>query len=184
MPLSTQANRKLVHHRQINVKGYERDDGLWDIEAHMTDQKPFSFVNRDRGGFIHAGENLHNMWLRITIDQSLLIHDCQAAIDDSPFKMCPEISQVFSGLKGITIGLGWSREVRKITGGINGCTHLNELLKPIATVAFQTIFGVQYAGKDKDNKKTQRPPFLDTCHTFSTRSQVVHDFWPQFAKKD
>ncbi len=183
MPLPPANARQLSHHRQIDVKGYQRDDGLWDIDAHMTDQKPFTFANKDRGGFIVAGDYLHDMWLRITVDKKMIIHQCYASIDSSPFAMCPQINQQFSKLKGIQIAPGWSRKVRKITGGINGCTHLNELLKPIATVAFQTIYGGQYASKNKDNSETRKPPFLNTCHTFDDASQVVKDFWPQYYKR-
>ncbi len=183
MPLKNTSKRTLCHQRNIEVKGYRRDDGLWDIEAHMLDLKPFSFENRDRGGFIHAGEALHDMWLRVTIDDHLLIHQCQAAIDASPFAICPQVEKAYAGLKGIHIAPGWTRKVRQLTGGVQGCTHLNELLKPIATVAFQTIYGAQYAGRKKDDRKTAQPPFLNTCHTFDVHSEVVRDFWPEFYQK-
>ena len=39
MPLTNPAPRKLMHTRAIDCKGYERADGLWDIEAHLVDTK-------------------------------------------------------------------------------------------------------------------------------------------------
>ena len=43
MALPTPAPRKLSHTRQVMLHGYQREDGLWDIEAHMRDTKPFAF---------------------------------------------------------------------------------------------------------------------------------------------
>ena len=45
MPLSQAAPRKHLHTRAITVQGYARDDGLWDIEGHMTDNKSYTFTN-------------------------------------------------------------------------------------------------------------------------------------------
>lgn len=36
------APRRLAHTRQIVCSGYVRDDGLYDIEARMTDTKDYS----------------------------------------------------------------------------------------------------------------------------------------------
>ena len=41
--------RKHVHTRAIDYRGFERDDGMWDIEAHMTDTKTYAFNNNWRG---------------------------------------------------------------------------------------------------------------------------------------
>ena len=38
-----------MHTRTVECRGYLRDDGLWDIEGHMTDTKPFDIPNEDRG---------------------------------------------------------------------------------------------------------------------------------------
>ena len=37
MPLSTSAPRQLMHNRAIECRGYQREDGLWDIEGHLVD---------------------------------------------------------------------------------------------------------------------------------------------------
>ena len=40
MPLSPPPERELLHSRDIVLRGYRRADGLYDIEAHLTDTKP------------------------------------------------------------------------------------------------------------------------------------------------
>ena len=39
MPLSTPQERELLHSRDIVLRGYQRADGLYDIEAQLTDTK-------------------------------------------------------------------------------------------------------------------------------------------------
>ena len=43
MPLSPPAPREPIHTRAIDLRGYRREDGLWDIEGHLTDVKCYDF---------------------------------------------------------------------------------------------------------------------------------------------
>jgi hypothetical protein len=142
MPLSPATPRKLLHQRDIQVRGYERADGLVDIEAHMTDTKTYSWGNQDRGG-IQAGEPLHDMWVRITIDHDMMIHACEASMDATPYNVCPGAAPGMGQLAGLKIGKGFLRAAMHRIGGVAGCTHLRELLQPLATVAFQSMHGLR-----------------------------------------
>ena len=115
MPLSSAAAREHLHTRTITCKGYRRKDGLWDIEAHMTDIKTYSFDNRDRGA-IQAGEPVHEMWVRLTLDLDFRIHDLEAVTDLSPFHICKEAAEGMRRLIGLQIGPGWRRKVHDLVG--------------------------------------------------------------------
>ncbi len=176
MPLSPAAPREKLHNRDLTCRGYRREDGLWDIEGHLVDTKTYSFPNRDRGE-VKAGEPVHEMWIRLTIDEDLLIHAAEAATDFGPYAICPDIVDRFRRLEGLRIGPGWTREVNKRVGGVNGCTHLVELLRPVATTAFQTLV----AARSKRPQDPNRRPFLlDTCHAHASDSIVVKERWPRF----
>lgn len=180
MPLSTPAPRKLLHTRTVECFGYERDDGLWDVEGHMTDVKTYSFANRDRGGEIRAGEPVHGMWLRITIDTDMRIHAAEASTDYSPFAICPEIAGAYRRLVGLRIGRGWNRRLKELFGGVAGCTHLTELLGPMATTAYQTLYKVREKKAEELQKLDAPPPILGTCHAFAPSSSVVQWLFPKF----
>ncbi len=179
MPLTNSAPRKLMHRRLITCQGYLRRDGLWDIEGHLLDTKTFNFRNRDRGGEIKPGEPVHDMWLRLTMDHDFLIHDVEAVMDYSPFNLCPRIGEAFKKLKGLRIGPGWNRKTKELLGGIQGCTHLVELLGPLATTAYQTIYGAHAENEDAQPQRG-KPGILDTCHALASDSEVVRDYWPRF----
>jgi hypothetical protein len=183
MPLSKSAPRKAVHTRTVTCQGYQREDGLWDIEGFMTDTKPFPLPNAHRGGYINAGEALHGMAIRLTIDTQMKVHEAEAVIDYSPFGGCPRITERFKKLVGLSIVHGWTKQVKDLFAGIDGCTHLTDLLAPIATTAFQVMITHKTGdGMKFYEKAIEAPPHLNTCHMLDEASEVVAERWPQFYK--
>jgi hypothetical protein len=183
MPLPPASKRQHIHTRTISYHGYERDDGLFEIEAHMTDTKSYEFSN-DWRGKIKVGEALHEMLLRVTLDDRFEIKDIEAATDNSPFAMCPDIAPNYKALIGITMGAGWRKAIRQKVGGKAGCTHLTELLFPMATVAFQTISPLKWKRRKESGAAVtdspRRPQVLDTCHAWASDSPVVKKNAPKF----
>ncbi len=178
MPLSPPASRTPMHTRTIECRGYQRDDGLWDIEATLVDTKAYGFDNKDRG-HVPPGEPLHGMVMRLTVDDDLLIHDAEAATDYAPFFQCADIAPAYGKLKGMTIGPGFDKKVRALFAGAEGCTHLRELLRPMATAAYQTIFPARER-KRQEAPATTPPPLLDTCFALRADGPVVKRDFPRF----
>jgi len=179
MPLSQAAPRRLIHTRAIECKGYERDDGLWDIEAHLVDTKTYLHTRRHGGQERQPGEPLHNMWLRLTIDLDMRIHDAEAKTDEGPYPVCGDIAVNFKSLAGVKIGPGWRREIAARLGGVKGCTHLVELLGPLGTTAFQATGRARQAREA--GKPLLRKPFqLNSCHVYKDDSEAVRERWPEY----
>jgi hypothetical protein len=156
MPLSAPAPRHLKHTRTVECRGYHRDDGLWDIEGHLVDTKPFDVPNMDRpGNVLPAGEPMHEMWIRLTVDIDLLIHDVEVVTD-------------------------WRPYYGELLGGTKGCTHLVELLGPLATTVYQTLYGARERAKPSGSDG-KRPPLIGTCHMYAADGDLVRKRWPQWA---
>ncbi len=185
MSLSAPVPRKKLHTRTIELNGYHREDGLWDIEAHLTDIKTYPIPNQFRGG-IEPGEALHEMLVRLTVDDRFSIVDVEAITLNSPFKICPNITDVYKELIGINIGVGWRRAIQEKVKGRLGCTHITELLQPLATISFQTMMGnIQKKTKPKDNierEKHFKPMVLNSCHAWAEDSEVVKMHFPEYYK--
>jgi len=179
MPLPPPAPRKPMHNRAIECRGYEREDGLWDIEGHLVDTKTYATTARDTGQSRQPGEAVHNMWLRLTIDLDMKIHDAEAATDAGPYVHCGAITPNFKALKGVTIGAGWRRKTLELLGGINGCTHLVELLGPLGTTAFQAT-GRAREQHNAGKPVTRKPYQLNACHMYKDDGPAVKERWPQF----
>jgi hypothetical protein len=182
MPLSSPLPREPVHIRHVVCNGFRRADGLWDIEGHLTDVKTYDFDSRYRGT-VAAGTPVHEMWIRLTVDDQLVIRAIEAVTDYSPFPICPAVTANFARLKGVNIRPGFFNKVREILGGIEGCTHLVEMLGPIATTAYQTIYPYRERlrrERGEERPAGARPPFLDTCHSWSSKGEVVKEIYPTF----
>jgi hypothetical protein len=180
MPLSAPTARILTHTRVVTCHGYERSDNLWDIEGRIVDTKPYAFPNKDRGGEIKADEALHDMSIRLTIDDNLKVRDAEAVIDDSPYNYCKCVTAVAKKLIGLQIAPGWTTKSKQAMGSNRGCTHLTELLGPVATTAIQTIFSSKSRSKDNISRhKKLSPSFINSCHSYAADSPVVKEHWPE-----
>jgi len=138
--LSPPAAREEVHNRRISCNGFVREDGHYDIEAEITDNKTYSFPTSFRGD-VSPDMFIHHMKVRVTINTDLEVLAAEAVTVAGPYAVCPTANDVFDSLVGLTIGPGWRRRVTAAIGGRHGCTHITELMGPVATVAIQTLFG-------------------------------------------
>lgn len=177
MPLPPSPDREELHRRKIDVRGYRRKDGLYDIEARMTDTKTHAFKRPAYSVAVPAGEALHDMWVRLVVDDEFLVHDVLAATDAAPFPICPEAANALATLKGLRIGAGFQRAVRERLSGAKGCTHLMELMVPLATTAFQTLAPIRLARPDKLDVNG-RPVRIDSCFGYASNRAVVKMLWP------
>jgi hypothetical protein len=175
-PLSPHPARRLAHTRQIVCSGYARSDGLFDIEASLQDTKAddanLLFKTVPAGGSIHA------MRLVVTIDTQFVIHAIEARTEVAPTPYCAEINAAYNALVGISLTAGFMKEVKSRVGGARGCTHLTELLGPIATTAFQTIMGMRsLVAKESESvhadDRRAGQPMLDTCHAWRRDGEVA-----------
>lgn len=184
MPLSEPAERELLHLRDIELRGYRRADGLFDVEARLTDTKTYGFGNADRG-WIEPGVPLHGMRARMTLDASMTIIAFEAVTEHGPYAICPAAAPNFGRLAGLRVGPGFLRAAGERVGGTQGCTHLRELLQPMATVAFQTIFPVRRPPETEPAASTAaKPALLNTCLAYATDSPVVQRAWPHLYTGD
>jgi hypothetical protein len=165
--------------------GYEREDGLWDIEGRITDTKTYSFDNLDRGN-VSAGTPVHDMLVRLTVDTNLIVKEAEATTESAPFNICPVITAKVKSLKGLKITSGWTRSVKQTIGGLKGCTHITQLITgPLATTAYQSIVPKKASlGKEKNEQlpknPQKRPEVINTCHAFAADGVNVQRLWPDF----
>jgi hypothetical protein len=181
--LPTPMPRTHVHTRTVVFRGYRREDGLWDIEGEMTDAKTYAYDTSDRGR-LEAGDPIHDMAIRLTVDDTMKIKEVAVAMPGTPFPECQQAKPPLSGLIGHTLGVGWRKTIEHTMGGIRGCTHLRELLFNMATAAYQTIplyraHLRRLAGKPAPVYK--RPlPHMGTCLAWDFDGPVVKRNEPEW----
>lgn len=179
MPLSPPPRpRRKVHTRQITVEGYRRDDGMLELDACLRDTKDVDYVLAS--GVRRAGDPVHEMHIRVTLDASFVIVDVEACSERVPYEgCCDTIAPAYKQLIGLSLVRGFRRTVGEMFADVRGCSHLTELLLSLPTAAVQTA-----ATFRRDNEDSGEKPFqLDRCHALETSAEAVRKYYPKWYRQ-
>lgn len=171
-------DRQLKHRRSIDVQVYACGNGRWQVDARLTDVKT---IDVTLGGKPRvAGDPIHEMLLRLVIDQSFNILEAGAQSLSVPYPgHCEGDLDRYGRLVGLNLMQGFRRSVHERLGGTQGCTHLTELGQLLPTAVVQAFAG--------DVIDTQQPAFgaaqpfqLDRCHALRADGPVVALHYPRW----
>ena len=125
-----------------------------------------------------VGEPLHDIVVCLVIDDALLVHDARAVMERTPFTVCHGAVYTLAPLKGLRLGKGWSTRVRELLGAAASCTHMVELLAPMATTAFQGLAPQRLARINEPANEAMRKGKVDSCYAYAADREVVAQLWP------
>jgi len=177
--VTSSLSRAELHFRRIDMRGFQRSDGLFEVEGRVTDSKTQEFVHPKPGRTVPAGEHIHDMGVRLVFDENMVVHDVQTFTDRAPYAACSEGGRALQSIRGLRMAGGWSREVRSRLRGARSCTHLMEILIPMATVAYQSLGFLRVTQPEKLDEKG-RPLQIDSCYAYAGDGAVVLHRWPRF----
>ncbi|MCV2419477.1 DUF2889 domain-containing protein [Paucibacter sp. DJ2R-2] len=177
LPFPT-SERRLLHRRAIDVQIYARDDGLYEVEAGLTDVK-----TRDlplASGLRLAGDPIHAMQLVLTVDADLQIHAARSTTNWSPYAgVCDQHGDAYARLVGLNLMKGFRLGVKERLAGVKGCTHLTELCQILPTAVIQAFAGLVL--DVREGSADGQPPFqLDRCHALRRDGDVVRNHYPRW----
>ena len=174
MPLPAPQPRRHVSTRETLFRCFQRDDGLWDVEGELRDFRQEEFTVRS-GRLWQAGESIHHMLIRVTMDDEMRVLAIDATMEAHPHGICTETLAGMQRMVGSTMARGWRKAIDQHLGKVQGCTHLRELLFNMATAAFQALESTRLAAAPD-----ALPPYLGTCRTWDPSSPVVERVFPLF----
>jgi len=176
MPIpSSSIPRKRLHVRRISYEGWQREDGLFDIEARLVDTKDHDLTLAS--GVRPAGEPVHDMLARVTIDRHCVVQAIHTDAQRVPYPGgCDLLMPDYARLVGVNLLHGFRKTLYDVVGGIHGCTHMTELIAFMPTAAVQT-----FASLRRDTEGHGERPFqLDRCHALETSSETVRRYYPKW----
>ena len=118
---SAAPERQLKHSRHIDVQIYARGAGVWEVDAVVTDVKTrdthlVSSVRR-------AGEPIHDMLLRLVIDESFNVLEAGSETRAMPYPgECDKHGDAYGQLVGLNLLRGFRFAVAERLGGVSGCS--------------------------------------------------------------
>ena len=175
MPLSTPTVARTPQHiRQVNYRSFERADGLWDIEGELLDTKAIDQPRPNGDGVRKAGEPIHHMLIRVTVNTQLQVQAIEACMHAHPVQGCPGALDAMQRMVGCSMARGWRTSIDTHLAGVAGCTHMRELLQNMATAAFQSIVSAFSTQPD------QPPAYLGRCTGWNFNGPAVAQYYPQF----
>ncbi len=178
LPLAA-PDRQLRHRRRIDVQIYARGNGLWEVDAQLDDVKARDF--QMRGEMRAAGEPIHDMRLRIVVDEQFNIVEAGAQTVAMPYPgACDAHGDIYARLVGLNLLDGFRRGVQQRLGGTQGCTHLTELTWVLPTAVVQAFAGEGLLDRVDSEGQPARPFQLDRCHALRSDGAVVQAQYPRW----
>jgi hypothetical protein len=179
MALPTAASeRRLKHRRSIDVQVFARDDKLWEVDAHISDVR--TTETRMATGMLPAGSPIHDMLVRLVVDEKLNILAAGAHTSAMPYPgECNDYGDVYGRLVGLNLMNRFRQAVKERLGGVQGCTHITELTQVLPTAVVQALAGdvIDTRGEGDD----ARQPFqIDRCHALRADGPTVKTYYPRW----
>jgi hypothetical protein len=172
-------SREELHFRRIDMRGYQRSDGYFELTGRVTDRKPNIFIPRSGEKTVPANEAIHDMGVRLVYDENLTVLDIATFTEASPYPHCALGGQALRSLIGERMSNGWTKAVRSRLGGPRACTHLMEILIPMATTAHQSL-SAHNRQKPLRLDANGRPLKIDSCYAYAAHQDVIKQLWPEF----
>jgi hypothetical protein len=171
--------RELLHLRQIDLQGFRRSDGLYEVRAHLIDRKTHDFTPPGSDREIPAQAPIHDLGVSLVFDPlTMIVHAVDTFTRAHPYAQCPGGGATLQVLVGLRIEAGWNSEIRKRLPNCDTCTHLKELLGPLASAAIQSTVMLRLrALHARDENGT--PLRIDRCFAYGASRDLVHQLWPE-----
>jgi hypothetical protein len=171
--------REKLHSRTIEMTGYRRPDGLFEVEARLVDTKPFQITIACSGEDVPADSPIHDLSLVLVHDAAMVVRDVRTAAAATPYAICPLAGEGLRALVGLSMARGWNAELRRRLEKVDNCTHLVGLLGPMATVAFQSM-SAEKPQRALAVDASGRPAKLGSCFAYASNREIVRRIWPDF----
>ena len=170
--------RQLKHRRTFDVQIFARGNGLWEVDARITDVKPHDV---ELGGAPRrAGDPVHDMRVRLVIDEAMNVLEAGSEMVWMPYPgACDGHGDPYAQLVGLNLRSGFREAVRRRVGGTRGCTHITELTQVLPTAVIQAFAGDVF-NTDDDPRNDIRPFQLDRCHALRLDQQAVRVHYPRW----
>ncbi len=176
-----EVTRERLHTRRIEMEGFRRSDGLFELEGRVTDHKPIDFCPPSDTRMVKANEPIHNIGVRLVFDAQRVIREVHTFIEAYPYAQCPGGGDSLQALVGVRIGAGWGSEIRKRLPSSETCAHLKEILIPMASAVIQSLSATEAASHDAVDAQG-KPMQIDSCYTYGASREIVMRRWPQFGR--
>jgi hypothetical protein len=161
------ATRQLKHTRRLDVHVFARGDGLWEVDATISDTKTRDA--RMAASIRLAGEPIHDMLLRLVVDERFNIVEAGAQTRAMPYPdLCNAYGDAYGRLVGLNLLQGFRAALRE---------RVTELAQILPTAVVQAFAGEVL---DTRGEGAERPFQIDRCHALRADGEAVRNYYPRW----
>ena len=122
-----------IHQRSYNVEAWADPGDMLRVRGQLTDTIMQGLGLADGTPLV-----IHDMWIELICDpMTFEVVDVRSDMEVHPYVTCPTIVAAYRQLIGESVARGYSRKVKELFGGAQGCTHLGALLIAMGPVVIQ-----------------------------------------------
>lgn len=163
-------NKIAIHTRDITLATHPFPDSSIIVHGILKDQRETRIF--DVTGAVMEPGIIHHMEACVLIKSDpLRIEDAEADMVHVPIPECRSTLDTIEKLKGLEIRSGFSKNIRRIMGGKEGCTHLCSLILAMGQEIVQgwlTHKRKKYSPAPKDFDNFDEKRFLiDSCRMWA-----------------
>ena len=127
-----------IHNRSYDCQAFEEGEGRMRVRGHLTDTKPLGLGLADGEPLV-----IHEMTVDLVVSvPEFEIVAVEAEMQVHPYLQCTHVLEDYQKLVGLSITRGYSRRVKELFGGPNGCSHMGALLQAMGPVAIQASWSL------------------------------------------
>ena len=123
-----------VHERHLEFRTYPLEDERLIVEGWLRDERlvpGYHWNGKSRPTGV-----VHWMCVRLLVGGwPVTILDAEAEMPDIPHELCPTTLESIKKIVGLAIVSGYSEEVHRRLGGVQGCAHLTHLIVTMGPAA-------------------------------------------------
>ncbi len=173
--------RTLQHRRSIAIEVFARGDGLWEVDAQLTDLR--TRASTLASGAPPAGQPIHDMLLRLVVDERFNIVEAGAETRAMPYPgMCNDHGDAYARLAGLNLMHRFRQGVKQRLGGVLGCTHITEMTQDLPTAVVQAFAGTVIDTRG-DADTAEQPFQIDRCHALRADGEAVRIHYPRWYRQ-
>lgn len=169
--------KQKIHTRKIDISTYEGSEDTIIVEGMLKDDRLFESY-RPTGEKFPPG-TIHHMVIRLELRGSrLVIENIEVEMPTVPHRLCYETRDCLAQMKGTPIVSGFTRKVKSLAGGPNGCNHLVTLLTAMAPAAVQGAYSAMARNpvEPGSDVRGNLERFKDTCWAWRENGPLIERY--------
>jgi hypothetical protein len=165
-----------VHQRKIEIRTVPLDNGQIIVEGWLTDNRLLAGYHWD--GRPRPPGVVHRIGVRLLVgDWPPAIQEAEAEMVDIPHELCPTVADSIQKIVGVSVAAGFSEQIRRRLGGVEGCSHLTHLLLAMGPAILHG-FWAQHSRKPRPLPRTKEevqglPYLINSCQLWRENGPLL-----------